>query len=96
MKGKTPTKAEKARWDKIGQIGCVVCRKYLKVFSPCSIHHIDGRTKPGSHDLTIGLCYQHHQGQYGTGLHSGKAEFERKYGTERELLEYQNRLIDEA
>jgi len=96
MKGKTPTKSEKQRFDIICQIGCVVCKREYGLYSPCSIHHIDGRTKPGSHLKTIGLCGHHHQtGGYGVALHAGKKEFEYHHGTEAELLEYQNKLIAE-
>ena len=96
MKGRRHTKADKERFSKIVDIGCIACKRYHAVFSPCAIHHIDGKTKPGAHKKTIGLCGAHHQtGGYGVALHSGKAVFEKKYGTEQELLEYQNELINE-
>ena len=96
MRGSAPTKAEKHRFDIIGKIGCIVCKQYLGLFSPCSPHHIDGRTKPGAHKKTIGLCGQHHQtGGPGVALHANKYRFEQKFGTELELLSYQNRLIAE-
>ncbi|MCK5603611.1 recombinase [Candidatus Pacearchaeota archaeon] len=97
MKGKTPNKANKRRFDVISQIGCVVCKKHLRVFSPPEIHHIDGRKSQEAHKKTIGLCFHHHRGgedgQEYTSRHPSKAAFERRYGSEKHLLAYQDRLI---
>ena len=93
FKGRSLTKADKERYVKLQEFGCVVCMKYLDVWSPAAIHHIDGKVKPGAHQKTIPLCGAHHQGPYGTGLHAGKAEFERKFDTEMNLLKYVNGLI---
>lgn len=91
MKGRTPT-AEERRWlDKITAYGCCVCRMF-HIYSPASPHHIDGKTKPGAHLLTIPLCGPHHQiksneGRW-TSLHGdGRAAFARAYGSELEWLE---------
>ena len=38
--------------------------------------------------LAIPLCPMHHQhGGYGVALHAGQKTFEKKYGTESELLQ---------
>lgn len=91
MKGRPPT-AEEARFmDAIGALGCVACRKDGRINQMVSIHHIDGRTKPGAHFLILPLCGPHHQ-QDDTdlrgriSLHGRKATFQARYGTERELL----------
>jgi len=91
FKGRPPT-AEEARFmDAIAQLGCVACRKDGWHNPDVSIHHIDGRTKPGAHLLVLPLCAGHHQD--GTGpnatliaVHPYKARFEASYGTQRELL----------
>ena len=67
------------------------------------IHHIDGKTKkasedyPGCHMLTIPLCYEHHREGANNDLyvsrHPFKAEFEKRYGTEMELLEKIKELV---
>jgi len=69
---------------------------------PTQIHHINGSKNQDSHKNTIGLCYFHHmadQQQPKTknyvSRHPYKKQFEAEYGTEQELLEYQNRLIEE-
>lgn len=91
MKGRPPT-AEEARFmDAIAGLGCIACKKdgFENLWG--SIHHIDGRTKPGAHFLVLFLCAGHHQA--GTGenksliaVHPDKARFEARYGTQRELL----------
>ena len=90
MNGTTPTKAEKALWSRMAACGCVACRKDGWRNLEVSIHHIDGRTKPGAHQKVLPLCAGHHQD--GTGLpgliavHPWKARFEARYGTQAELL----------
>lgn len=90
MKGSTPSKREKALWDRMAQYGCVACRKDGIINRHVSIHHIDGRTKPGAHEKVLPLCAGHHQD--GTGapglvaVHPYKARFEAKYGRQEDLL----------
>ena len=91
MKGRTPTKAEKALWHDMAGTGCIACLIDGRVNPWVSIHHIDGRTKPGAHKLVLPLCAQHHQ-QDDTdplgriAVHPNKARFETKYGSQMELL----------
>jgi len=91
MKGRPPT-AEEARFmDKMGKLPCIACLKDGWTNRTISLHHIDGRTKPGAHFLVLPLCGPHHQ-QDDTdprgriSLHGRKATFQARYGTERELL----------
>ena len=92
MKGRTPTVEEKALWDRLArEVGCIACRLDNRLNSHVSIHHIDGRTKPGAHKLVLPLCAPHHQhddtdpaGRI--GVHPWKKRFETKYGTQLELL----------
>ena len=73
----------------VAALGCVVCRIHLGVFSPAAIHHTDGKTKPGAHFLVLPICPSHHtNGGYGVALHSGRVEWERRYGTQAELLDW--------
>jgi len=97
MKGTTPTKADRQLWDAMAQLGCIACLKD-GVHSPfVSIHHIDGRTKPGAHRLVLPLCAGHHQD--GTGergliaVHPWKARFEQTYGKQTDLLHECMKLI---
>jgi len=84
--------AEAAYWDRLAsEIGCIACRVAGMTTSDyVSIHHIDGRTKPGCHLNVLPLCAGHHQ--QGTGndkslvaVHPNKARFEQLYGTQAEL-----------
>ena len=89
MKGRKPTAAEKAHMASVAALGCIVCRREWGVYSPAAIHHVDGKTKPGAHFKVLPLCSAHHQtGGYGIALHAGRAEWERWYGTQAELLEW--------
>lgn len=95
MGERATTKADKARYDAICEYGCIVCRIEFQLFSPCSPHHMDGRTKEGCHQKTIGLCGAHHQtGGEGIAFHAtGRKTWEARYGTEEYLLEKTNELI---
>lgn len=91
MKGRPPT-AEEARFmDRMGALPCIACLKDGWTNHVISLHHIDGRTKPGAHLLVLPLCAPHHvqddsdpRGRI--SLHGRKATFQARYGTERELL----------
>jgi hypothetical protein len=98
MKGRPPT-AEEARFmDRMGELPCICCLKDGWENHEISLHHIDGRTKPGAHFLVLPLCAGHHQ--QGTGanpaliaVHPNKARFEGRYGTQMELLDECGKLI---
>lgn len=86
------TAAEKALWNRMAtEVGCIACL-VDGLFNPyVSIHHINGRTKPGCHRKVLPICAGHHQD--GTGedktliaVHPYKKQFERRYGTQYELL----------
>lgn len=89
-----PVSADEARlWDRLArEIGCIASRVADSATNDyVSIHHIDGRTKPGCHLLVLPLCAGCHQ--QGTGndkslvaVHPNKARFEKLYGTQLELL----------
>lgn len=91
LKGRAPTVAESSFMDAVASLGCIACAKDGKENPLVSLHHIDGRTKPGAHLLVLPLCAGHHQD--GTGedrtmiaVHPYKARFEARYGTQQELL----------
>lgn len=91
-----PTKSEKAFWDKLASIGCIACRQDGIFNDYVSIHHIDGRTKPGCHMKVLPLCAEHHQtgGESAPAIHPYKARFEAKYGSQIELLSKAKELIN--
>jgi hypothetical protein len=93
------TKADKDRGVKLRDLGCIVCVNEFGVYTEPAIHHIDGKTKEGCHQLTIPLCPRHHQIKDNDKppkwltLHGQRIAFETVYGTEQELLEQVNGLI---
>lgn len=99
MKGRTPTKAEKAYMDKVCQLGCIICRIYHGLHNTyCSVHHIDGRTKENAHFNILALCGRHHQrpdnGKDYEAVHPYTARFEERYGKQSALLKRQNELLN--
>lgn len=92
MKGSTPSKADRELWDNMASLGCIACRKDGIFNSLVSIHHIEGRTRPGAHRKVLPLCGQHHQHDdtdpaERIGVHPYKARFEARYGRQLDLLD---------
>ena len=90
-KGRTPTAAERSFMDAAAALGCIACAKDGIINPWVSLHHIDGRTKPGAHLLVLPLCAPHHQQDDSDpvgrlSVHGHKAQFTARYGTELELL----------
>jgi len=94
VKGRAVT-SEQKRWHDLlaRQVGCIACRVSMGIVNNyCSIHHVDGRTKPHAHWYVLPLCAGHHQNGYGgegfTGIavHPYKARFETEYGAQSDLL----------
>lgn len=84
------TPEEKALWDRLAnEIGCIACVKDGRRNTHVSIHHVDGRTKPGCHLLVLPLCAAHHQddGSGTIAVHPWKDRFEKRYGQQLELVD---------
>lgn len=81
------TKAQKAHYNDMAQLGCCLCRFVLGYKdTPAEIHHIR-RAGIRNDAPVIPLCPEHHRGN--TGIHGmGRKAFERHYGlTEEDLLQ---------
>jgi len=102
LKGRAPTAAERVVMDALGKLPCVACLQHGKESPLISLHHIDGRTKPGAHLLQIPLCVYHHQHAapenvraefpwlvpvHADGVTGGKAEFTKHNGSEKQLMD---------
>ena len=84
---RTPTKAEREWMAWIASLGCIACKKDGIEDSPASVHHIVKGNRRLGHLFTLPLCYAHHQGiGCVPSVHQAKRSFERRYGTELELL----------
>ena len=90
-----PSAAQKRRWGKLAEFGCVVCNLHYGVFTPAEIHHC--KCYENKHDNVIPLCFHHHRGGVNNNeyvcRHPYKAEFELRYGTEQELLDFINGAV---
>ena len=79
---KYKTKSERDYMSKVADLGCICCGQ------PAELHHPRKHTGLGlrsSHFDVIPLCPTHHRlGK--VSIHLGKAQFEHKFGTEKELL----------
>ena len=91
LKGKTPTMAEREFMSKVRQVGCIICRKNGMGLVQAEIHHIDGKTKKGSHMNILPLCFDHHRAGHDgeksifISRHPYKKRFIEKYGSEEHL-----------
>lgn len=76
--------------DAICQLGCIVCRNEGVSSGPASPHHLLDTGRRINHFHTIPLCHRHHQEGSNTpawvSRHPWRAEFEKRYGSELELL----------
>lgn len=95
---KTKTEAEKTHLNRVAQLGCIVCNNLMMGRTPAEIHHLrdgQGVSQRSNHFRVIPLCPTHHRtGGYGVAFHAGEKAFEEKYGTELELLEQVNSLLE--
>lgn len=82
---KPATAQEKTHLAAVALLACVICGS-----KPVEVHHLrdgQGMGQRASHHDTLPLCHVHHRtGGLGVALHGGTAEFQRRFGTERELL----------
>jgi hypothetical protein len=89
LKGITRTEAEVKLHDKVAQLGCICCR--IDGFEQLwvSIHHCNGRTRPGCHEDVLPLCSAHHVKEDPDilAVHGDKRAWVAKYGKEIDLVE---------
>lgn len=92
MKGRAPTATERKFHDMLcSVVGCAACRfGHNMVTHYVSVHHQRGRVQTLAHYFVLPLCAGHHQAGTGatwmTAVHPDKARFEKRYGTEEQLL----------
>lgn len=88
MAKKTKTKAERLHLSRVAAIGCIACRKLGHPDTPAEIHHIrhgQGMAQRATNFEVIPLCAHHHRSG-SDAVHQSKATFEKKFGSESQLL----------
>jgi hypothetical protein len=101
-----PTARQQARQDAARELGCVACWMNGRGFVPPEIHHQTDCGFTTSQDATIALCPWHHRAQcrdgwtsahmtlaYGPSLARGSKPFRERFGSDAEMLAFQNALI---
>ena len=85
-----PTKEQKRYWDRVRSLGCIICGR------PAEIHHCEtGMGRKKDHNKVISLCFWHHRGNIdGMAIHTGKKIFEGRFGTEKELMEKVENMLN--
>jgi hypothetical protein len=104
---KAATNAERVRMGRIAEMGCVACRKQgLGRVTPAEVHHLTKCGRRRGHSYTVALCRWHHRGvcwakideataMWGPSYFHDATDFRARYGSDDELLAYQNRLLEE-
>lgn len=88
----------KQRLSDIHNIPCSLCYKLgIRQTTPTQAHHKVGLGlgKKASDDLSMALCYNHHQGGNNAIHHIGSKAFERKFCSQDELIEITDQLLNE-
>jgi len=106
---KAANKMDRARFDMLRRIGCIACRKDGHRNDQIDVHHLTEGGRRLGHQQTIPLCPWHHRGvipflpypveqKYlhltAPSLAVSRRDFEAKYGTQRELLDEVNKLLE--
>lgn len=102
-----PTKADRARFDALQNMGCIVSRLYLNRFAQADIHHLLSGNKRRGHQYTIPLSPWFHRGIppiglsamqaamiYGPSLAKSSKRFREMYGDDDSLLAEVNELLN--
>lgn len=103
---KPPTRAERARFEALHEIGCICCRKRGFSSWPVEIHHLLYGNRRLGHMFSLPLCQWHHQGRppqhwtirgagdfFGPSLAHGSKPFHAAFGSDAELLAEVNALL---
>lgn len=105
---KRATKAERERMARIKAFDCVACTitRVFRTATGVEVHHLLSGNKRRGHLFTIPLCPWHHRGDaggwgvkwmeanMGPSLARTSRKFRAVYGTDDELLERTNKLLE--
>jgi hypothetical protein len=93
------TKADLQRFVKLVDLGCIACKLAGSGYRAPDIHHVLRGGRRIGHQATLPLCPEHHRfpsngSVIGPSLADGSRVFAAKFGSQEELLEKVNALID--
>ena len=98
IKGRNPNAKEKRHMDAVFQIGCIVCLNKGFPNHAVEIQHIYSKAKEDAHMHILPLCFDHHRSGKDAepiiSRHPWKKRFEKAYGTEQELLNQVNGIVE--
>lgn len=76
----------KSHLNRVIALGCIICGRSAVPHHPRAGEN-SGMGLKAPDEMAIPLCNDHHtDGGYGVAIHAGQEEFERRYGTEADLL----------
>jgi hypothetical protein len=104
----SPTKSDLERFRLLQAVGCIACRLDGRKNVPADVHHLLSGGRRMGHQATIPLDPWHHRGlippdcktgreaeeRYGPSLAVSPKGFRERYGSEKELLETVNLMLD--
>ncbi len=102
-----PTAADRERFDRLRELGCIVSRVYLKRYAAPDVHHLLSGGVRISHQATIPLSPWFHRGvvplrmtavqareRFGPSKARNPEQFRERYGSDEELLAATNQLLE--
>jgi hypothetical protein len=91
------TKNEKKSFDKIANLGCILCSEVLGIEgSQAELHHVRRYGNVRSASPVLALCPEHHRNGNDSIHRMGVKGFEKKWGIScEELLERQSKKLGE-
>lgn len=104
----SPIKADRERFRLLQVIGCIACTIDGRPKVPPDIHHLLSGGRRIGHQATIPLCPHHHRGlipadcrtareaeeRHGPSLAVSPRAFKERYGSEEDLLETVNYMLE--
>lgn len=87
----------KRHMSAVQALGCIACRT-MGLSTPAEIHHVLRNGRRIGHHAVLGLCPAHHRSGRNddeiVSRHPWKREFEKRHGTEAELLAKVEELLN--
>ena len=81
------TAEAKRHLSRLVALGCIVCGGAAEIHHPRGAAFETGTGLKADDRDALPLCHRHHRtGGYGIAYHAGEKEWERRFGTQEELL----------